>query len=305
MIPTACIEVQTFPEDRPSIPAWFAEVVIMTQHLATKGLLEAFAHQVRLVRGRFGTYEPIDFLALLMGYAISAERSLADFFERLAPFEAAFMALFGRRCLPHRSSLSRLSSRCRSSLREKPCARSSRSTVSRMGGHRKALAVCGTERVGAPSFLMSMPRARRHGNEPCLVLLNCLPLDAASMPNVAPGYTGRKRGEVVRTRTTALQMHTRQWVGTYAGRGNGDYRDELASALQAITAYLKYFALPPEVARVASRRAIWRRSGDCSAHTGRCVLGDAGARLSALGASSNPGCVGSSIDSEGNRDEHR
>jgi hypothetical protein len=51
----------------------------------------------------------------------------------------------------------------------------------------------------------------------------------------APGYCGRKRGEVVRTRTTALQMHTRQWVGTYAGPGNGDYRRELASALQAIT----------------------------------------------------------------------
>jgi hypothetical protein len=30
-------------------------------------------------------------------------------------------------------------------------------------------------------------------------------------------------------------MHTRQWIGTYAGRGNGDYRRELASALQAIT----------------------------------------------------------------------
>jgi len=53
------------------------------------------------------SYEPIDFLALLMGYAISGERTLAEFFERLAPFEAAFMALFGRRCLPHRSSLSR------------------------------------------------------------------------------------------------------------------------------------------------------------------------------------------------------
>src|SRR5437763_14511384 len=42
-----------------------------------------------------------------MGYAISGERTLADFFERLAPFESAFMALFGRKCLPHRSSLSR------------------------------------------------------------------------------------------------------------------------------------------------------------------------------------------------------
>jgi len=38
----------------------------------------------------------------------------------------------------------------------------------------------------------------------------------------APGYQGRKRGEVVRTRTTALQMHTHQWIGTYAGQGNGD-----------------------------------------------------------------------------------
>jgi hypothetical protein len=66
----------------------------------------------------------------------------------------------------------------------------------------------------------------------------------------APGYTGRKRGEVVRTRTTALQMHTRQWVGTYAGKGNGDYQGELASALRAITAYLKHFAFPAEMALV-------------------------------------------------------
>jgi hypothetical protein len=66
----------------------------------------------------------------------------------------------------------------------------------------------------------------------------------------APGYRGRKRGEVVRTRTTALQMHTRQWVGTYAGKGNGDYRGELASALRAITTYLKHFAFPPEMALV-------------------------------------------------------
>jgi hypothetical protein len=38
-----------------------------------KGRISAFAHQVRLVHGRFGTYEPIDFLALLIGYAISTQ----------------------------------------------------------------------------------------------------------------------------------------------------------------------------------------------------------------------------------------
>jgi len=84
-----------------------SRIFFRTIALATKGLLDAFAHQVRLVRGRFGAYEPIDFLALLLGYAISGERTLADFFERLAPFGSAFMALLGRRYLPHRSSLSR------------------------------------------------------------------------------------------------------------------------------------------------------------------------------------------------------
>ncbi len=43
MIPNLCSEVHTSPVDRPSVPAWFAEVVIIVQHLATKGLLDAFA----------------------------------------------------------------------------------------------------------------------------------------------------------------------------------------------------------------------------------------------------------------------
>src|SRR5260221_9613285 len=37
----------------------------------------------------------------------------------------------------------------------------------------------------------------------------------------APGYTGRKRGQVVRTRTVISQAHTFQWLGTFGNRGNG------------------------------------------------------------------------------------
>jgi hypothetical protein len=43
MIPNLCIEVQTSPVERSSVPEWFAEVVMIARHLATKGLLEAFA----------------------------------------------------------------------------------------------------------------------------------------------------------------------------------------------------------------------------------------------------------------------
>ena len=56
-------------------------------------------------------------------------------------------------------------------------------------------------------------------------------------PLCAPGYTGRKRGEIVRTRTTILQAHTHQFLGTFGNAGNGEYRAELRRAVTAIQSY--------------------------------------------------------------------
>src|SRR3989441_3685148 len=249
MIATPCIEVQTTSENRFSVPAWFAEVVIMARYLQKKGLLEAFAHQVRLVRGRFGTYEPIDFLALLIGYAISGERTLADFFERVEPFETAFMALFGRNGLPHRSSLSRFLAAV-----DRPCLEAFRTLFeqqSEASGWTSETIGGLWDRQSRRYLVFDVDATRQAARHRALPCDPALPAARRRLDAVcAPGYRGRKRGEVVRTRTTALQMHTRQWVGTYAGKGNGDYRGELASALRAITTYLKHFAFPPEMALV-------------------------------------------------------
>src|SRR5262245_26916657 len=62
----------------------------------------------------------------------------------------------------------------------------------------------------------------------------------------APGYRGRKRGEVVRTRTTVSQAHSYQWLGSFGNRGNGRYREELQKALLAIGRYLAAYQLPQE-----------------------------------------------------------
>lgn len=61
---------------------------------------------------------------------------------------------------------------------------------------------------------------------------------------VAPGYTGRKRGEGVRTRTVVQQAHTREWLGTFGHAGNGDRRGSLERACQAVCAYAVARALP-------------------------------------------------------------
>src|SRR5207253_8778360 len=65
-----------------------------------------------------------------------------------------------------------------------------------------------------------------------------------------PGYTGRKRGEIVRTRTTVLQAHTHQWLATFGGAGNGDYRGELRRAVETLQSYLKLAGLPAERALI-------------------------------------------------------
>jgi hypothetical protein len=82
-------------------------VTAFAQVLTHTGILKAIQDQVRFARARFGQYDVIDFVAVLIGYAVSGEPTLLAFYERLAPFAEPFMALFGRNQLPHRSTLSR------------------------------------------------------------------------------------------------------------------------------------------------------------------------------------------------------
>ena len=151
--------------------------------------------------------------------------------------------------LPHRSSLSRFLADV-----DRPCLEAFRTlfeqhsfadgwTSESIGGL--------WDRQSRRYIVFDVDATRQAARQRALPCAPALPAAHRRLDAVcAPGYKGRKRGEVVRTRTIALQMHTRQWVGTYAGRGNGDYREELASALQAITTYLKHFALPAGVALV-------------------------------------------------------
>jgi hypothetical protein len=84
-----------------------ARVVLLAAHLRKHGVLSKISERVRFARRRIGRYEVIDFLAVLLGYAISGERTLEAFYERLQPFAIPFMALFERDQLPARATLSR------------------------------------------------------------------------------------------------------------------------------------------------------------------------------------------------------
>src|SRR6266567_2840906 len=92
---------------------------------------------------------------------------------------------------------------------------------------------------------MWMARDAPLANVPCHRWSRCPSLIVVRNHVCAPGYQGRKRGEVARTRTVILQAHTHQFLGTFGGPGNGDYRGELTRALQTVISYASQVKLTP------------------------------------------------------------
>src|ERR1700694_1281765 len=236
------VTIQIAPESVPSIPSWFAEVAAFAQVLTHVGILKAIREQVRFTRARFGHYDLIDFVVVLIGYAVSGEPTLQSFYERLLPFAEAFMALFGRHLLPHRSTLSRflaaLAPACVEALRKLfQDDLLARTPFPSPGGM--------LDRTGQQWLVMDVDGTRATARQRALPHGETLPAPHRRFDHVcAPGYTGRKRGEVVRTRTVILQAHTHQFLGTFGGPGNGDYRGELLRAIQVITSYATKLAFP-------------------------------------------------------------
>jgi hypothetical protein len=220
------------------------EVAAVAQVLTHVGLLNAIQDHVQFARARFGAYDTVDFVVVLIGYALSGEPTLLAFYERLLPFSETFMVLFGRSHLPSRSALSRflaaldqttveaLRTQFQDDLLKRP------SPFPSPGGL--------GDRAAQQYVVVDVDGTRQAARQRALPQLPSLPAPHRRFDQVAaPGYKGRKRGEVVRTRTTILQAHTHQFMGTFGGSGNGNYREELKRTVQVLTSYATTHKLLP------------------------------------------------------------
>jgi hypothetical protein len=238
--------IQTSSASVLAPPSWFGEIVLLTAHLRKHDVLTKITEQVRFARRRFGHYDVIDFLAVLFGYAISGEHTLEEFYQHLQPFATVFMALFERDQLPSRSALSRflaalteapvnaLRTLFLDDLLARPLTPDKQigGLMDRAGNSWTVFDIDGTREAARQRALPQgedFPSAFRRLDDVC-----------------APGYTGRKRGETVRTRTTVSQAHSYHWLGSFGNRGNGRYREELRKGLAAIGRYLATYQLSPE-----------------------------------------------------------
>ncbi len=244
-IADSLVIIQTSSESVPSTPSWFGEVALIVPYLRKPGIFSAINSQVRLTRCRFGHYEVIDFLAVLFGYEILGERTLEGFYEQLLPLGQPFMALFDRERLPSRSALSRflasLTWTATEALRTLFLADLLARPLDKE--HHTGTLV---DRAGNEHVVFDIDGTRQAARQRALPEAEELPSPQRRLSKVcAPGYTGRKRGEVVRTRTVISQAHSYQWLGSFGNSGNGHSREELRRALTAIRGYLETHHLSP------------------------------------------------------------
>ncbi len=237
--------IQTSAAAVPSTPSWFGEVVLMAAHLRKHGVLTKISAGVRFARRRFGRYDVIDFLAVLFGYAISGEPTLEAFYERLQPFAVPFMALFERDQLPARSTLSRFLADLTKAPVEALRTLFLDDLLSRPLTNERQTGNL-VDRTGGEWIVFDLDGTREAARQRALPQAEDLPPPFRRLDDVcAPGYTGRKRGQVVRTRTIISQAHSFHWLGSFGNRGNGRYREELRQGLSAIGRYLAAHQFPP------------------------------------------------------------
>src|SRR5713101_1125940 len=106
-IADTAVVIQSSAQSVPSTPSWLGEATLIAHYLKRLGVLAAIAERVRFARRRVGHYDLIDFVAVLLGYAISGEPTLKAFYERLPPFATPSLACFDPARLPPPPPLSR------------------------------------------------------------------------------------------------------------------------------------------------------------------------------------------------------
>jgi hypothetical protein len=104
---SAALHLSTSSASKPTVPPWLTQAIVLLQGWWSGWLLLPLVECVRLVRGRAGKFEVVDFVLVLLAYASSGAPTLEAFYEQAQPATQPLMGAWGRNEMPCRSALSR------------------------------------------------------------------------------------------------------------------------------------------------------------------------------------------------------
>ncbi len=215
-----------------SPPSWLAAAIIELKLWKTRGLLSQLQEIPWLRPAK--RYVLCDLVLVLLACAVSGISSLREFYREMWPWQDSLAAIWGRKCLPSRSRIV-----------EMPYFVTQE--------HLDALQTLFLNDAANHWPQHSLGGLRTHQGE-CRLIFDLDPTrmtvlerglgETEERPGgqrrareaTAPGYTGRKRGDRVRTRTVVHSPHSGMWVLTFGHPGNPNHLDTLNRSGEAIKA---------------------------------------------------------------------
>ena len=234
---TPATVVTTSPKSQPLQPPWIAEATLVLQVAAKTSIVQGLRDLIRVPRGRMGTYEACDFFQVLILYAVSLATTVKDFYPALLTWGPALAGLWMRLKLPARSTLSRFlivvtleaTEALRKLLFDDLLAHGLRGEL--LGN------LC--DRAGIAHLLFDVDGTKQVARQRSLVEDEEHPPIWRRLAILCEkGYPGRKRGQLVRTRTVVQQAHTHELLGTWGAAGNGKAFEDLAQACSSVKRYM-------------------------------------------------------------------
>lgn len=214
------------------IPEQFAEGVALVTYLNGRGFFEAVMERLKVDRGSgFAGVDAV--LLLLLYFAATAQVGLSKFDERVCGCRTRLAALAGRRRLPTQSSMSRLLGDVDQGMVRRLCdwLLVDATEAEDVLRHPSVLSLDALARPWHvfhydPTKTVLRQRALPEGGD-------LAPAHRRVSAIAAPGYTGRKRGEVAVHRPTLQHAGSSLWLHTSLAPGNGDQREGLRLACAA------------------------------------------------------------------------
>lgn len=224
-------------------PPWLPQVLLMARFWWQSGLVQRL-QTLSVHRGRAGRYHLTDFLLLLLAYAASSLRSFELFSLQLQPFAPLLMSVWQRASCPSPSALSRFLAALHP--QELQAIRLFLFQEFLSFGFEPASLGGLFDRVGHQMLFFDLDPTYEAARQRALVSSDEYPTPRRHRETAcAPGYKGRKRGQLLCSRLTLQQSHTHEWLDSWSFPGNTPIFDSLHPVCQRVEAYMKHKQLQP------------------------------------------------------------
>lgn len=252
-MPRRNLKVTRAKRQDSELPEWANEYAVTMQWLESRGLLAEVDRRLQVPR-RDG-YTGLDVFAFLVAYFTSSLKcGLRPFSDRCREHSDKLAALAARKCWPTAASVSRFLSVIEASHSESftqwllnEAADSTVLEHSRVVVNRDTRGDEWHWFDWDPTITTLRQRALPAGTD--------LPEGHRKTDGLAaPGYSGRKRGEVQVSRATLEHAGSGLWTGMWMGPGNGAPRRDNAKAAQSIAQWCERTGQPLQ-------RAVLRSDG--------------------------------------------